>query len=53
MPPPCVNSCSFYLGECKDIFPAIIREGVTSVLLDLFVGSARIESHVTIGDMLL
>ena len=35
------------------MFPAIIREGVTSVLLDLFVGSARIESRVSIGDVLL
>ena len=35
------------------MFPAIIREGVTSVLLYLFVGKARIESQVSIGDVLL
>ena len=53
MPPSCVNSCSFCLGECKDMFPAIIRESVTSVLLDLFVGSNRIEGRVSIGDVLI
>ena len=38
------------LGECEDMFPAIDRAGTTSFLIDLFVGSARIEGSVTIGE---
>lgn len=53
MSQPCVTSCSFCLGECKDMFPRIVRKGVTSILLDLFVGSTRIEARATIGDVLL
>ena len=43
----------FVLGECDDMFPRIVREGVTSVLLDLFVGSARIDGRATIGEVLV
>ena len=53
MPPPCVTSCSFCLGGCDDMFPWVVHEGVTSILLDLFVGSARIEARAKIGEVLL
>lgn len=53
IPPPCVTSCSFCLGEYNDMFPWIMRDGFISVMLDIFVGSTRIEGRATIRDLLL
>ena len=35
------------------MFPCIVREDVTSIFLDLFIGSERIDTRATIGDILL
>jgi hypothetical protein len=37
-PPPCGSSCSFCLGTYGTLFPHLCKNGVTTVLLQLFTG---------------
>ena len=53
LPPPCMVACSFCLGHYGEMFPLIIRDGVTSVLLDLFLGENRIHGKPSIKTILL
>ena len=51
--PPCMIACSFCLGHYVDMFPVLRREGVTTVLLDLFLGENRIDQRPSIKSVLL
>ena len=53
LPPPCMIACSFCLGNYGDMFPVLNRDGVTSVLLDLFVGENRIDGRPVIKTVLI
>ena len=53
LPPPCMISYSFCLGNYGDVFPVLKRNGVTSVLLDLFVGENRIDGRPIIKTILI
>ena len=53
LPPPCMVACSFCLGHYVEMFPLISRDGVTSVLLDLFLGENRIDGRPSIKTILL
>ena len=52
-PPPCNDSCSFCLGDYKEIFKPVVRNGVVSVLLDLFVGEHQTPSRAYLGSVLV
>ena len=41
------------LGKDEDMLLSVDRVGKISVLIDLFVGSTRVEGSVTISDVLL
>jgi len=53
LPPPCMIACSYCLGHYLDMFPLMRREGVTTVLLDLFLGENRIDQRPSIKSVLL
>ena len=53
LPPPCMIPGSFYLGQYGDMFPILRREGVISVLSDLFLGENRIDQRPIIKSVLL
>lgn len=52
-PPPRNDSRSFCLGDCKEIFKPVVRDGVVSVLLDLFVGEHQTPSRACLGSVLV
>ena len=37
LPPPCPDACSFCLGHYTNIFPEVLRSGITTVLIDFIV----------------
>ena len=53
LPPPCLNSCSFCLGEYSDIAPPLNRAGVCIILMDLFSGTNIISVDITFMPVLL
>ena len=53
LPHPCLNSCSFCLGEYSDIAPPLNRAGVCIILMDLFSGTNRISGDITFMPVLL
>ena len=53
LPHPCLHSCSYCCGEYNDMFPSLIRNGVCSVLMDLFSGDNRISGDITFVPVLL
>ena len=53
LPPPCMNACSFCVGDYKEMFPPVIRSGVTIVLMDLFSGTNRIGEEIIFDPVLL
>ena len=53
LPHPCLNSCSFCLGEYTDIAPPLNRAGVCIILMGLFSGTNRISGNITFMPVLL
>ena len=53
IPPPCLHSCSFCVGEYDSITPPISRAGVCTILMDLFSGNNRISGDITFVPVLL
>jgi hypothetical protein len=45
MPVACLDSCSFCPGSYKTMFPSLIKSGVRSVLLQLFVGQEQMPTR--------
>jgi hypothetical protein len=44
-PVACLDACSYCLGKHKLIFPTLVRHGVTSVLLQLFIGPNQMKTR--------
>ena len=53
LPPSYMVACLYYLCHYGNILPILRRDGVTSLLLDLFLGVNRVEGRSDITTILL